>query len=1221
MNLDKGLNRDLSPEVIPEGSWVDAKNVLFSKGFVSIENEKGTEVHVEVDMDIIGIIPTSDGYVVFSTDDTYSEIGVVREGEYTKVLKTQYLYFNKLNPIEGVYKYNYNNELVIAWTDATQINPTIDPNSVKLLNLDNLPFVSGLDSNYELNNPDEITVANFFPTVSHPVYDLQIEDEEYKSQGNLLKIGVYYLAIAYYIDKYNTTPYFGYSDPIYITNRIKMPLYTLQFYQKEEVGEYVSASINVRISSLSNLYKYCKVVLLSKTSGTGEYDSLAKVLGKFEITSPGYVNVELSSVGVEDIDVADVLIKAPLYHKYCKTLTNLNNRLILGNITKNETINYQPYANNIKVTWNRESCSDNYRTPTSYEEAFTSLHFVPTEVYALYIHFVLKNGTVTPGYHIPGREVIDSIERCNSVTDPSSFTALEKEIGDKIYYYQIHDTSTVTGIYSAYSGELSYWENTSEVYPNTEDFNILDFNDNVIGSIKNSPVRHHKMPSLSTMGVTPSSIAHRINLYFSDIAITQEIIDNCSGYFFSMAKRTFANSTVLGDGPILDHRHWIDPASRSYLFHDEYYNARFHNFALLERKPSISPSFTCLLRDESVYTVTSSYNYVPENNTAVNPSNEFREEHLQLIPKLSLYEPLTAAIDDYDHETVQLKAIKGNVYAPFYNQSLTKISPFISISSLTVPQSTATYLPTLPTIVIRGDSFMEYVATNIKHPTDNSYDYYIHQQSYSPVMVSARQWEYKEMEDSSGNNIISPLNQYVHNLDYYSQSDYGLKLQSFNNSSDEYLTSFPNRLHLSDKQLSEDKQDAWRIFPTDSYYESVKDRGVIWKLDNDGKDLLIEHQKATFVARIVDTIKTVEGTVAALGQAEIFDTKPIELIATNSGYVGCQSQFASFRSKVGNIIVDGEQGKIFLYKDGKVDEISQYWLKDFFKINLPYDVSEVEEVFWLFDNGNDILFDDESELLIQDIGTTTIEYKGDDNPFNEKGIMAAWDDEYNRFIFSKKQIETIDGRERDLSMTVSFDYNKKVWVSFHDYTPNLLFNNRYGLYSVKDSTVHIHNTGDPGEYYGTLHDSYIDIIFNLPRAIEKAWDYFSWSTEVITSLEEHQWDKTVTSAIVYNYNQHSDVVTITPGTSYAGGNVRSTKGKWYFNDFKDLLSDKDKVLIDFDDVEALQETSLSSGDKYTNWYDKSKFKGKFVILRLIYNNTDTDTIRINDINAYSKTTR
>ena len=144
------INRDVAPEETEHGSWLNARNMLLAKGYKSAENERGSSLEHTLEFPIIGTCPTSDGEIIFSTDNTTSEIGIVKLGTYTKKLRTAHLGFNIANPIECVYKYNYNKELLIAWTDATQEYYLKEPNPPRLLNLDNLPFKSGLSSLLEL---------------------------------------------------------------------------------------------------------------------------------------------------------------------------------------------------------------------------------------------------------------------------------------------------------------------------------------------------------------------------------------------------------------------------------------------------------------------------------------------------------------------------------------------------------------------------------------------------------------------------------------------------------------------------------------------------------------------------------------------------------------------------------------------------------------------------------------------------------------------------------------------------------------------------------------------------------------------------------------------------------------------------------------------------------------------------------------------------------------
>ena len=181
----KGLNRDINLAQLPDGAWIYARNIVFGKGYKSIENERGFSEDISIDNTIIGIIECSAEYVVFSTDNTYLEIGVVRVGTYTKVLKTQYIPSDDDRPITGVYRYNYDGELIVVWTD--------DYDFPRILNLDNLPFK--LDINKEIKIEDNVIYSKLYPDYKIPTFSLVSVDE-----GGRLLSGIRYYTLQYEIE-------------------------------------------------------------------------------------------------------------------------------------------------------------------------------------------------------------------------------------------------------------------------------------------------------------------------------------------------------------------------------------------------------------------------------------------------------------------------------------------------------------------------------------------------------------------------------------------------------------------------------------------------------------------------------------------------------------------------------------------------------------------------------------------------------------------------------------------------------------------------------------------------------------------------------------------------------------------------------------------------------------------------------------------------------------
>jgi len=165
----------------------------------------------------------------------------------------------------------------------------------------------------------------------------------------------------------------------------------------------------------------------------------------------------------------------------------------------------------------------------------------------------------------------------------------------------------------------------------------------------------------------------------------------------------------------------------------------------------------------------------------------------------------------------------------------------------------------------------------------------------------------------------------------------------------------------------------------------------------------------------------------------IFGVRPIEITYDKSGYVGCQSKFAVLPCKFGVFIVDRQQGKIFLYRNLEVKEISANGMEKWFKTNLQYNRSSLNEFHYYWQDGELILWEDEEPMIY---APATIDEKlGIDNPYTQIGIHTSWDDENSRLLLSK--VYNGDTETSINSFTLSYYPELEQWAFFHDYLPNI----------------------------------------------------------------------------------------------------------------------------------------------------------------------------------------
>lgn len=237
------------------------------------------------------------------------------------------------------------------------------------------------------------------------------------------------------------------------------------------------------------------------------------------------------------------------------------------------------YVTNVIAPIQRNT-SSGYRDPNF---LFTRKGYRRGEVYAFYISFILKDGSESFAYHIPGRRSLDRFE-----TDWTYFPNLGANNspvgnGEILSYdstslpYQYFDTSYM-GDVPLYSN-MGYWQNQNEFYPQNTDFELWTVDSNgqgvfVSAAANNQNVRHHRMPSnhnstfshvvrdtyfgnpdisepdstyITAAGARVFRDRVRIlGIKLHNLKIPKIILNQVQGYKVYYAKRTQGNKTIIG---------------------------------------------------------------------------------------------------------------------------------------------------------------------------------------------------------------------------------------------------------------------------------------------------------------------------------------------------------------------------------------------------------------------------------------------------------------------------------------------------------------------------------------------------------------------------------------------------------------------------------------------------------------------------------------------------
>ena len=1192
----KGLNTDIRREQRPEGYGEYTRNMMIDE-LGTVMNEPGFIKRISNTIgELVGFINTLEGIVLFFVTQDGNEIGFYTSQDGYKVVLRGDLGFSSDYPITGVFKKNNKDETVITFTD--------DYNPPRLLNIDNLPF--DVNSNMEVTG-DNIELLNMFQEFTFP--DISVSSND---AGGTLSVGTYFFAVSYkFADG-------GYSNISYVTNGIQVTSDPAPGkLNGGRRGETTSKSITINIDNADVRYTELALYVIKVVDGQTISERLDKniPITKFGTAAYTYTGNEIATTQT----LSELLVDSAVFTKV-GTMESFDNRLYIADLEIDEPLNLQPYVNNIKVNYTIESFSPASQNQSFYDSGFTYRRkgFAFGETYALYVAFKLKKGGLwTKAYHIPGRaprsiyyhydngsgEQTLSSERSDvgllklSGSFPNaSLLNDDDQIADDVKYFHFRDTADNPSAES----NMGFWENASEQYPNTSDYDGSIAGENIAGE----NVRHHKFPSMNYIKKKfgdPETFAethYSLGINISDLNLPSEIEEQIDGYKIFYAKRTISNATVLGqsagnvlfkNSPYRDADklysmgYNIDYTSDEGIATKEY--MRLNPPDLLLNKPSVSPILLTqeyVLKTSDYTTTLADFNIVTDIDYRESIADEV--SHANYIIKANiadyLYYPTNIigdVVDNIGSEESMVFKIANPSKLTF---NVPSVGNSIGIEEQSPVFSIRQHLPNVylgynnqPTLLATNRYYRISDNGGVTYGGDTVISDYVHfasgaitEEHYTRMLAgnaekggqkvrkyyyiqTANNFNFRDTNESIQSKILDDLADYdvllpleiEYNTDFSSLNEFNTTFTE--EATQNFISSYPFQIARSASQGVEDNEDTWREFPVNDYYNVTRDRGKIVKLIAFGNKLLIHHKKGLFITMGKETF-IAENNNYDIGSGDIFRAKPTEIIPTDGGYFGLISYYSSIVCRFGYIFID-DRGNIIQFND---------------------DLSSL------------------SNMGISNYVRDT--HKKGDNPFkNPLDVnLISYDEKYKRLLVS------IDND------TISYSFNTKAWISFHDYRPSVYMNINDELFSWKTDNLFQHNKGDKGLYYNeSPYNAYLDLIIRR--------DSNHMFTVVTTDYNvEESFEKTASKIIIYNSFQCSGAVDFT---------ATRIREQFRFNKFMDIAISRPFFSEDGQFIEE-------SVDVSKPWHKQGRFKGKFIMVRLIIDNEYNENHYIHDVNVESR---
>ena len=412
----KGLNTDSSPQDQAKDTYRFALNAIMESGegdLGFIGNEEANEDYTNIPEDyiIIGSCYIGDeqtALFLVKEDESLSEIGILdKDKTYTTSVNTDVLTFKIYHQIDSVYRLRRGCDKTLYFTDGY-----------------NKPRVYNLSSpeDFKTNGNWDADKFSLFKTFSQiPLYSEILIKE---TQGSL-EPGSYNFAVRYLDEDLNPTEWTAITDTVIIYNdSVKKPYSEIHGSTTQTASEFLSdvaveedsrlfyktnKAIELFFSFLDDDYPLYQVAVISANSGNGIVSSV-QTSSTISTKQKSFLftgdNAPFNSTE-EEINVFNNIIEKADH------IEQLENRLVLAN-TKGKDIgfcNLQKYASKIVVNMKPEEIlltsplPDNPKTAEIHND---KIGYMPGEIYSFGIVYIFKDNTVSPVYHIPGKNESDT---------------------------------------------------------------------------------------------------------------------------------------------------------------------------------------------------------------------------------------------------------------------------------------------------------------------------------------------------------------------------------------------------------------------------------------------------------------------------------------------------------------------------------------------------------------------------------------------------------------------------------------------------------------------------------------------------------------------------------------------------------------------------------------------------------------------------------------------
>lgn len=345
---------------------------------------------------------------------------------------------------------------------------------------------------------------------------------------------------------------------------------------------------------------------------------------------------------------------------------------------------------------------------------------------------------------------------------------------------------------------------------------------------------------------------------------------------------------------------------------------------------------------------------------------------------------------------------------------------------------------------------------------------------------------------------------------------------------------FPYRIIYSLPQNREAVKDHWRVFLVNNRKDFSSIPTSVHKFGKTGAIILFEAE-SPIIFPGVEELQTDAQTIITLGDGTLFNKAEQNLTISDLKYQygSCNARLSAINTPAGIYFMSPNLGKIFQLQSGQLSEISGINNRFWFNRYLPF------------------------QLLQQ-----FPDYPYIDNPVHGIGCQSIYDSTDMTLYFCKKDYRVLPEYEGEVvynasldlfvhlpsrdrfslgdpkyfencSWTVSFDPASQIWISHHDWHPDLNISGKQRFLTTKNNSAWKHNVRNDlyCNFYGVNYPFEIEQLFvtgqnvNTLRSIEYMLEAYVYNSR---GDKNHLLDSNFDQLIVYNSEQISGLLNLFP---------------------------------------------------------------------------------------------